>query len=70
MRMQDTVRDFGALRPISIPDGCTIDQAQLVGSILLSRHFQKYPPSESYQLAFWKRIIEHLEARDEVIPTK
>ena len=33
----------------------------LVNNILLSSHFQSYPPSKQYQRRFWKWAIETLE---------
>ncbi|KAJ7201323.1 hypothetical protein GGX14DRAFT_524451 [Mycena pura] len=38
----------------------------LLEHVLLSPHFQLYPPSRQYQKAFWKCIISHLENKLEV----
>ncbi|KAJ7146268.1 hypothetical protein C8R44DRAFT_757025 [Mycena epipterygia] len=35
----------------------------LVDHVLLSVHFQTYPPSKQYQKSFWKWIIPHLEKK-------
>lgn len=66
--MENVISSYGALRPISDLKEASLDQARLIDGILLSSHFEKYPPSESYQLAFWKKVIEYLEALDEVLP--
>lgn len=33
----------------------------ILSSILLDPHLQQYSPSHTYQLSFWKWVIEHLE---------
>ncbi|KAJ7216779.1 hypothetical protein B0H12DRAFT_1241806 [Mycena haematopus] len=38
----------------------------LVDHILLSLHFQNYPPSADYQRSFWKWMIPHLEKANSV----
>ena len=34
----------------------------LLEHILLNPHFQEYPPSQQYQLLFWKWVINCLES--------
>lgn len=63
------LRVFGALQLpgqyCSFVDVCSL-QKFIVENILLSSHFEKYPPSRAYQRLFWKWIVARIEAEGEV----
>ncbi|KAI9460476.1 hypothetical protein BJY52DRAFT_1168427, partial [Lactarius psammicola] len=56
-------------RLLSFPSHLSFLQVHhfILSSILLDPHLLRYPPSHTYQLSFWKWVIEHLETllRDE-----
>jgi hypothetical protein len=62
----ELVRAYSALkhpRLISFPSHLPFLQLHdfVLSSILLNPHLSQYPPSHTYQLSFWKWVIEHLE---------
>jgi hypothetical protein len=62
----DLVRAYSALkhpRFISFPSHLPFLQVHdfLLSYILLNPHLSQYPPSPTYQLSFWKWVIERLE---------
>ncbi|KAI0316493.1 hypothetical protein OF83DRAFT_1264688 [Amylostereum chailletii] len=64
----DILRRYSALMPvksISIPSELTFQEVHdfLLENILLNNHLTAYPPSTSYQEAFWKWVIKVLEDR-------
>ena len=57
---------YSALKPprfLSFPSHLSFHQVHhfMLSSILLNPHLLQYPPSHTYQLTFWKWVIEHLE---------
>lgn len=65
--------DFFALVPtnkLKFPEKMSLSQLNsfFVDDILLDCHFQKYPPSDQYQIGFWKWAIQHLEELARHIP--
>jgi hypothetical protein len=59
-------RDFFALVPINklkFPEKISLSQLNsfFMNHILFDGHFQKYSPSNQYQIGFWKWAIQHLE---------
>ncbi|KAI0308108.1 hypothetical protein B0F90DRAFT_1680221 [Multifurca ochricompacta] len=50
-------------RLLSFPSHLPFSQVHdfLLSSVLLNPHLLQYPPSHTYQLFFWKWVIEHLE---------
>ena len=60
------LRGYSALIPpahLTFPLRCSFTEAHafLLHQVLLDSHLEQYPPSERYQQAFWKWVIEHLE---------
>ncbi|KAI0257246.1 hypothetical protein BJV78DRAFT_1272308 [Lactifluus subvellereus] len=50
-------------RFLSFPSHLPFHQVHdfVLSSVLLNPHLLRYPPSHTYQLSFWKWVIEHLE---------
>ncbi|KAF8326370.1 uncharacterized protein EI90DRAFT_1946266 [Cantharellus anzutake] len=65
--MRDSIqRIYGALlTPSKLPDQIHLSQEELVEHIIHDEHFQTYPPARSYQLKFWKHIVEKIELANE-----
>ncbi|KAI0304591.1 putative methyltransferase-domain-containing protein [Russula brevipes] len=62
----DLLRAYSALkhpRSLSLPSHLPFLQIHdfVLSRILLSPHLLQYPPSHTYQLSFWKWVVEHLE---------
>jgi hypothetical protein len=60
------LQGYSALRHprlLSFPSQLDFHQVHhfVLSSILLNSHLSQFPPSHTYQLSFWKWIIEHLE---------
>lgn len=60
------LRAYSALktpRLLSFPSHLRFPQVHdfVLSYILLNPHLLQYPPSHTYQLSFWKWVIEHLE---------
>ncbi len=51
-------------RLLSLPSHPSFLQVHhfVLSSILVNPHLLQYPPSHTYQLSFWKWVIEHLES--------
>jgi hypothetical protein len=64
------LRVFGALQLPTSQYFSSVNVSSLQGfiveNILLSSHFDEYPPSRAYQLLFWKWIVARIEAEGEV----
>lgn len=63
------LRVFGALQlPSQYCSSLNVYGLQefILEKILLSSHFEKYPPSKAYQRLFWKWVVERIEADSEV----
>ena len=61
------LRAYAALHPtrrLQWPSNKSSVQIQdyIINNILLNDHLAKYPPAPSYQITFWKWVIEHLES--------
>ena len=59
-------QDLFALIPtnkLKFPENLSLSRLNdfFLNNILLDCHFQKYPPSEQYQIGLWKWVIQHLE---------
>ena len=62
----DLLQAYSALkhpRLLSFPSQLAFHQVHrfVLSSILLNPHLSQFPPSHTYQLSFWKWVIEHLE---------
>ena len=58
---------YGALLPANnLPDLLHTVQDNLVEKLILSPHFDRYPPSVTYQRSFWKYVTLGIEAEGEV----
>ncbi|KAF9513011.1 hypothetical protein BS47DRAFT_1010622 [Hydnum rufescens UP504] len=59
---------YGALLPAkNLPEPLHTLQGDLVDQIILNPHFEIYPPSVTYQRAFWKYVTQTIEAADEEV---
>lgn len=60
------LRCFYALVPtmgLNFPEGISLGRLNdfFLNEILLSSHFQSYPPSYQYQKGYWKWVLQNLE---------
>jgi hypothetical protein len=62
----NNLRVLQAFGQIVVPkDASHLDQEFLIEHIVESKHFADYPPSVSFQRAFWKWVIQCIEATRE-----